>query len=79
MADKPKRKWIKAATAGAHGQFRKKAEEAGETTREFAEEKAGAPGKIGKEARLAETLMGMHHAAPSRAEKLYRAKRVRKD
>lgn len=80
MADKPKRKWIKAATANAHGQFREKAEKAGETTREFAEEKADAPGKLGKEARLAESLMGMHHkAGGSRAAKLYRSKSVRKD
>jgi hypothetical protein len=61
MADekKPKR-WITKAAAGAHGQFRKKAEAAGETTREYAREKASAPGKLGKEARLAKTLMGMH-------------------
>ena len=79
MADekKPKRKWIKSATANAHGQFRRKAEAAGETTREFAREKAGAPGKLGKEARLAETLMGMHHAK-SRAERLYRPKKLRR-
>jgi hypothetical protein len=79
VADKPKRKWIKAATAGAHGQFRDKAEKAGETTREFAAEKADAPGKLGKEARLAETLMSMHHKGGSRAAKLYRSKSVRKD
>lgn len=53
--------WIKKATEGAHGQFRKKAEAAGKTTREFAKEKAGASGKLGKEARLAENLMGMNH------------------
>lgn len=80
MADKPKKKWIKSATANAHGQFREKAEKAGETTREFAEQKKDAPGKIGKEARLAETLMGMHHDKPaSKADRLYRAKRVKKD
>lgn len=77
MADKPKKKWIKAATANAHGQFRAKAEAAGETTREFAKEKEDAPGKLGKEARLAETLMGMHHA--SKADRLYRAKRVKRN
>ncbi|HEV2674150.1 MAG TPA: hypothetical protein VGV37_06370 [Aliidongia sp.] len=60
MTDKPKR-WIKSATAGAHGQFRAKAEAAGESTAEFAKEKADAPGVLGKQARLAETLMGMHH------------------
>ena len=73
-----KRKWIKGATANAHGQFRKKAEAAGETTREYAAEKADAPGKTGKQARLAETLMGMHHGGKSKAEKLYRPKSVRR-
>lgn len=52
-----KHKFIKAATANAHGQFRKKAEAAGESTEEFAKAKEGAPGKLGKQARLAETLM----------------------
>jgi hypothetical protein len=56
------RKWIQKATANAHGQFRKKAEAAGKTTREFASEHAGDSGKTGKQARLAETLMGMHHS-----------------
>ncbi len=58
-----KKKWIKSATAGAHGQFRAKAERAGETTRQYAEEHKGDSGKLGKEARLAETLMGMRHGA----------------
>lgn len=70
------KKWIKKATEGAHGQFREKAEKAGESTREFAEEKADAPGKLGKEARLAKTLMSMHS---SKAEKMYRSKSVKKD
>lgn len=56
-----KHKFIKAATAGAHGQFRAKAERQGETTHEYAEKEKHAPGKTGKEARLALTLMGMHH------------------
>lgn len=67
-----KKRWVKSATANAHGQFRAKAEHAGKTTREFAAEKADAPGKLGKEARLAETLMGMHHdKKKSRREALY--------
>jgi hypothetical protein len=75
MADAPKKKkWIKSATAGAHGQFREKAEAAGKTTKEFAAEKADAPGKLGKEARLASTLMGLHHGAA--AEKLYKPKKL---
>lgn len=58
---KPK-KWIAKATEGAHGQFRAKAERAGETTREFADEHAGDSGKTGKQARLAKTLMGTSKA-----------------
>ena len=56
---KPKR-WIAKATSNAHGQFRKKAEAAGESTREFAAEHEGDSGKTGKQARLALTLMGFH-------------------
>jgi hypothetical protein len=54
-----KKKWVQKATANSHGQFRKKAEAAGETTRQFATEHAGDPGLIGKQARLAKTLMGI--------------------
>lgn len=52
--------FIKKATANAHGQFRRKAEAAGESTREYAEKEKNAKGKTGKQARLALTLMGMH-------------------
>lgn len=72
-----KKKWIKGATANAHGQFAAKAERAGKTTREFAEEKADAPGKLGKQARLAQTLMGMHHGK-SRADRMYSPKKVKR-
>jgi hypothetical protein len=59
VAEKPKRKkWIAKATEGAHGQFRAKAEKAGESTREYAEHEKGAAGKTGKQARLALALMG---------------------
>lgn len=51
--------WIKSATAGAHGQFRAKAKKAGMSTRMYAKKMDGASGKTGKQARLAETLMGM--------------------
>ena len=54
--------WIKSATANSHGQFAAKAEKAGETTREFAREHADSGGKLGKQAVLAETLMGTHHS-----------------
>lgn len=49
--------WIKGATNNSHGQFRRKAETAGESTREFAEQHKGDSGKTGKQARLALTLM----------------------
>ena len=67
-----KKKWIKKAVAGAHGQFAAKAKAAGETTREYAAEKASAPGTLGKQARLAQTLMGMHH----KASKMYSDRKV---
>lgn len=62
------KKWVKAAIEHP-GAFKKKAEAAGKTTREYAEEKKDAPGVLGKEARLATTLMGMGHKR--RASKLY--------
>lgn len=65
-----KKKWIKKATENAHGQFREKAERAGKSTKEFANEHASDTGKIGKQARLAKALIGTHKekakvAAPS--------------
>lgn len=65
------KKWIKAATANSHGQFRAKAEKAGKSTQEFASEHAGDSGRLGKQARLAKALMGLH-------KKSYRAKTVQK-
>lgn len=76
MAEGRKHKWIKAATANAHGQFRAKAEAAGESTRTFAREHEGDSGKTGKQARLALALMGTHHGG-SGAERRY--KRMRGD
>lgn len=52
--------WIAKATSKGKGIFSAKAKKAGKTTREFASEKADAAGKVGKQARLAETLMKMH-------------------
>ena len=63
------KKWIAGAIKHP-GSFKKKAEAAGKTTREFAAEKAGSGGKIGQQARLAETLMGMNHKK-SRSERWY--------
>ena len=56
---KVRKSWIAGATSNAHGQFAAKAKAAGETTREYADEKTTAPGKLGKQARLAKSLMGM--------------------
>jgi hypothetical protein len=49
--------WMAKAFANAHGQFKAKAEKAGESTKEYAHEKEHAKGKTGKQARLA--LAGM--------------------
>ena len=65
-----KKSWIKSAVPKARkGAFKAKAEAAGKTTKEFAAEKKDAPGKLGAEARLAETLMGMNHS--KKKSKLY--------
>lgn len=70
-----KRGWIKSATSNAHGQFKAKAEAAGKSTAEFAREHAHSPGRLGKQARLALTLMGKSipgkPAARSRVERRY--------
>lgn len=59
---KKKKRWIKSAINPEHkGQFKEKAEKSGKSTKEFAEEHMHSKGKIGKQARLAATLMGMHH------------------
>ena len=58
---KPKR-WISSAIDPKHkGQFRHKAEAAGESTREFAQEHKHDSGLTGKQARLAIVLIGAHH------------------
>jgi hypothetical protein len=51
------RKFIAKATANAHGQFRAKAKRAGMSTAAYAAKEAHAPGRLGKQARLAQTLM----------------------
>ena len=56
------------------GALKKKAEKAGETTREFAKQHAGDSGKTGAQARLGETLMGMHSKSKSRGERWYGGK-----
>lgn len=72
-----KKKWIKEAVPKKNrGLFKAKAEAAGKTTREYAAEKSDAPGALGKEARLAENLMGMAHKKKS---KLYTHPRSNRD
>ena len=57
-----KKNWVKKAIPKAHrGKFREKAEAAGMSTAAYAEKEKGASGTLGKEARLAQTLMGMSH------------------
>lgn len=58
------KKWIRTAINPAHkGEFREKAEHAGESTHAYAEEKKSSPGKLGRQARLALVLSGMHHGS----------------
>ena len=73
-----KKKWIKQATENAHGQFRRKAEKAGESTREFAEEHKGDSGKTGKQARLALALMKSQPSAKKMRSKMYGEKNEKK-
>lgn len=61
--EKPKKKWIKSAINPEHkGEFREKAEHAGKSTEAYAVEHEDDSGKTGRQARLAKTLMAMHHA-----------------
>lgn len=51
-------KWLKDAVPEKNkGLFAAKSAAAGKTTAEYAEEKASAPGALGKEARFAKTVM----------------------
>ena len=53
--------WIAKATSKHKGSFRAAAKKHEVSTKTYAEEKKGAGGTTGKRARLALTLMGMHH------------------
>lgn len=55
------KKWIQGAIEHK-GSFSAKAKAAGKSTAEYAREKEDAPGVLGKQARLAETLMRLNHA-----------------
>lgn len=53
-----KKKWIKKAIKPENkGKFKEEAEKAGKSTAQFAKEHEGDSSKLGKQARLAETLM----------------------
>lgn len=52
--------WIAGAVSKGKGKFSAKAKKSGMSTRAFASKESSQPGKLGKEARLAETLMKMH-------------------
>jgi hypothetical protein len=55
--------WIQTAIHH-HGAFKKKAQAAGKTTEQFAEEHQHASGVLGHQARLAKTLMHLHKHNP---------------
>jgi hypothetical protein len=56
---KPKKFIQKAVPKSRKGVFAAKAKKAGMSTRAYAQKKAHAPGKLGKEARLAKVLMNL--------------------
>ena len=53
--------WIAGAVKNHHGAFRSAAQRAGKSTQEYAREHEHSPGLIGRRARLALTLMHLHH------------------
>ncbi len=64
--------WIKKGASKHPGRFAAKAERAGKTTREYAQEKKHAGGTIGKEANFALNAMGA-------AKKAHKSKLYQKD
>lgn len=56
--------WMKKAFENAHGQFSARAKKEGKSTKELAMAEAHAPGKSGKQARLA--LVGMGKSIPGK-------------
>lgn len=60
MPKKRKGGWVQKVVAEMDkGAFSEKAKRAGKTTTQYAQEKASAPGKIGRQARLARTFAKM--------------------
>jgi hypothetical protein len=53
--------WMEKAFANSHGQFKAKAQKAGMSTAAYAAKEKGAPGKLGKQARLARAGMAAKH------------------
>lgn len=51
------KKWMAKAFANSHGQFKAKAARAGESTAQFAKAHEHSPGRLGRQARLAEVGM----------------------
>jgi hypothetical protein len=62
------KKWMSKAFGNSHGQFKAKAKRAGMSTSAFAKAKEHAPGKLGRQARLAERGM---EASRNRRKALY--------
>lgn len=68
------RKWIAGAIKHP-GAFSAKAKKAGMSTQAYARAKANAPGTLGKQARLAQTLTAIsHHSAAKRLRRKGRKK-----
>lgn len=57
MARKQRKQWMQDATAKSHGQFAAKAKRAGMSTLEYARKESHAPGRLGRQARLAKILI----------------------
>jgi len=75
---KAKKRWIKSAIKHPGALHRELGVPEGEKIPAAKLERAAAGGgKLGKEARLAETLMGFHHGK-AKAEKLYTPKHLRR-
>lgn len=65
-----KKRWVQNATENSHGQFRAKAEAAGMSTAAYAKKEENAPGRLGKQARLAENLMALPHKHKGRGDRM---------
>lgn len=80
--EKPKKKWMKKAFANSHGQFKAKAEKAGESTKEFAKNHEHDSSKTGAQARLAERGMAANHKkhkTPSQLQNKFYGTKKKKD